>query len=406
MKVCVLCTDVDIPVLGSEGCSVKIRQFCDTLIEQGHDVVVLCAWAGESDGAHTEARIEEIQPEGAARSAWDALARDPAVLDANLERDLRSLMMNDWLLESGARVLEAERPQLVYERYALFGLAGAELARHVGAAHLLEVNAPLCREQEGYEKFPLIRTAEALEGEIMRSAGSVLAVSAWVRDFALGYGVDPKRIELMPNGVAAHFAGTFSGEAVRERLGLSGSRVVGYLGSFQPWHDISGLVDVFAHLRERNRDLQLLLVGDGPEREAIADHASAVSLSDAVVMTGHVEPDQVPDHIAAMDVAVSPYREREDFYFSPLKLFECMAVGRPNVAARIGQIEEVVDDGQTGVLYPAGDTRALGTVLDSVLADPERGKRIGEAGRRKVLSEHTMAANAERVVGLAEEGIA
>lgn len=402
MKICFLCADVDIPIMGSEGCSVKIRQFCDTLIDQGHDVSIACAWIGESDGAHTKARVEEIRPNGSDAAVWSALESEPAVTEANLERDLRSIMINGWLRTHGRDVLGAAKPDLVYERYALFGHAGAELARELGAAHLLEVNAPLCREQEGYEKFPLIRTAEAVEGEILRSAGTVVTVSAWLAEFALQHGVERDRVEVMPNGVAPYFAGTFSGAEVRARLGLDERRVIGYLGSFQPWHDLDGLVEAFARVRQSDADVRLLLVGGGPEREAIARKVESLSLSEDVVITGHLPPDEIPEHIAAMDVAVSPYASRADFYFSPLKLFECMAVGTPNVAARVGQIEEVVDDGETGLLYPPGDSAALARVLRRVLNEPGHAQTVGAAGRQKVLAEHTMAANAERVVGLAE----
>jgi glycosyltransferase involved in cell wall biosynthesis len=401
VRICFLCTDVDVPLLGDEGCSVKIRQFCDTLVGQGHEVVVLCAWLGESATARIAAPVHELRPGGADAAAWAALERDPAVLEANLERDLRSLFLNHWLQSEGARLLEDDAPDLVYERYALFGHAGAELARELGAAHLLEVNGPLCREQEGYEKFPLIRTAEALEPSIIRTAGAVVAVSPWVRDFAHGHGA--AEVHLVPNGVAPSFERPASGATVRDRLGLGSRPVVGYVGSFQPWHDVDGLVEAFARLRH---DARLLLVGHGPDRANAEALAARLGVSDRTVFTGHVDPDEVPSHVAAMDVAVAPYRDTADFYFSPLKLFECMASGTATVAARTGQIEDVVSSGENGLLYEPGDANSLASTVGGLLDDPRRAAALGAAGRELVLAEHTMAANAERVVALAERQLA
>jgi glycosyltransferase involved in cell wall biosynthesis len=187
---------------------------------------------------------------------------------------------------------------------------------------------------------------------------------------------------------------------MRARLGLADAPVVGYVGSFQDWHDVNGLVDAFRSLPS---DARLLLVGHGPGREAAHEGVAELGLADRAVFTGHVPPEEVPELIAAMDVAVAPYREQSDFYFSPLKLFECMAAGTATVAAAIGQIGEVVDSGVNGLLYEPGDSRGLAAAIATLLDDRALARSIGEAGRDLVLSRHTMAANAERAVALAEQ---
>jgi glycosyltransferase involved in cell wall biosynthesis len=394
VRISFLCTDVEIPILGDEGCSVKIRQFCDTLAAQGHDVTVACAWLGEGEW-RTGVNVIELEPDGASAATLAALERDPAILEANLERDLRSLAINHWLLSAGADLLDGA--ELIYERYALFGFAGAEVAHAVGAAHLLELNSPLCREQEGYVKFPLIRTAERLETEILRQAGAVIAVSPWLREYALEAGAED--VHLVPNGVASVFDQPASGVGVRARLGLGDAPVVGYVGSFQHWHDLEGLVHAVLRLSD---DVRLLFVGHGPARERVEAVAAELGISERTVFAGHVDPGKVPEHLAAMTAAVVPYRPTTDFYFSPLKLFECMAAGVPTVAAAIGQIEEVIDDGKTGLLYAPGDGDALAGALRRVVSDPRTAKEIGAAGRKLVLDRHTMAANVNRVVALAE----
>ena len=124
-----------------------------------------------------------------------------------------------------------------------------------------------------------------------------------------------------------------------------------------------------------------------------------------MIYTGLVPHESVPDYLAAMDVAVVPYRMTDDFFFSPLKLFECMAVGVPTVAAALGQITEVIDDGETGWLYPAGDNDALADRIWTILRSPEMARTVGLAGREKILRHHTWRRVAERIVDIAESRI-
>jgi glycosyltransferase involved in cell wall biosynthesis len=77
------------------------------------------------------------------------------------------------------------------------------------------------------------------------------------------------------------------------------------------------------------------------------------------------------------------------FYFSPLKVLEYMAAGLPVVASRIGQLAELVEDGRSGILCPAGDAAALADALDALRRDPALGARLGAAGREAALRRHS-----------------
>jgi glycosyltransferase involved in cell wall biosynthesis len=404
MRIAYVCSDIDVPVLGTEGCSLHVRDLIAALAGAGHEVLLLCANVGDRDAGAIHADVHEIAPRGAQATAWSALEEDPAVLNHHLERDLRSLAWNGWLLEQGSELLESYRPNVVYERFALFGWAGLELARRFGIPHLLEVNAPLWIEQLGYERFTLMATAEKLEWDVVSGSNAVLAVSPWLRAWALEHGAAASSTHVIPNGVDGSLfaADRLDGLDARARYGLSESRVVGYVGSFQSWHHVRGLLAAFAPLARADPLLRLVLVGDGPERSAAAHVAGELGIDGAVTFTGHVGHAEAVGLIAAMDVAVVPYARVEDFYFSPLKLFECMAAGKPTVAAAIGQIVDVVDHGRTGVLYPPGDDAALGSALVELLADPQRAGEIGAAARREIVASRTWDAVAREVVQVAE----
>lgn len=404
MKFAYLCSDVEIPLLGDEGCSIHIREIVNALVELGHEVVVFCAWKGDSSGPVVSVPVYSFESDDGAELPLHCLRQDPVVRRYQLDRDLTALSFNWWMQGEGLSILERERPDVVYERFALFGWAGLTVSRKLDIPLMLEVNSPLREEQAGYDKFVLTRMAELIEGEVLRGADTVLPVSRWLKEWTQKQGVAPNRIHVMPNGVSErHFANQESGERIRQRLRLAGRRVIGYVGSFQQWHDVPGLLTAFQQLHRENSELRLLLVGDGEQREDIVSLVDASGLKNAVVMTGSVPFDEVPLYVAAMDIPVVPYSNIPDFYFSPIKLFESMASGRPTVAAALGQIAELVEHRRTGWLYKPGDVNALADGLRALLHTPDLAAAIGQAGREVIVNRYTWKGIATRIVELAEE---
>lgn len=106
--------------------------------------------------------------------------------------------------------------------------------------------------------------------------------------------------------------------------------------------------------------------------------------------------------LTSMDVAVAPYPALDDFYFSPLKIFEYMAAGRAIVASAIGQIGDLITDGITGLLYPPGDTAALSAALQRLADDPVLRVQLGKAARQAVVQNHTWDGVAGRILKIAE----
>jgi glycosyltransferase involved in cell wall biosynthesis len=404
LRIGYLCSDVDIALFGNEGCSVKIREFTDALVEAGHDVFIVCSWLGDGIERDTKARVYHIEPKGLDGVIWKHLERETLVENDQLERDLRSIMINLWLKQEVASLFRREAPDLLYECYSLFGYGGVDIARQLGIPLVLEINAPLCQEQAGYEKFPFTRTAEAMEPEIFGRADVVVGVSEWMRRFAVSRGARPERTHALPNGVGRHFCEPASGDAVRARYGLVGKRVIGHVSSFHWWHDVDGLITAFQALRAGDPELRLLLVGHGPRREQAEKTVQRLGLQSDVIFTGHVPHKEVPAFIAALDVAAAVFVPQlgNELYGSPMKLFEYMAVGTPTVATAIGQISELIEDRQTAWLCRPGDLNDLRDGLAKLLYTPDLARRIGQAGREKALSEYTWRAISAKILSLAE----
>jgi glycosyltransferase involved in cell wall biosynthesis len=120
-----------------------------------------------------------------------------------------------------------------------------------------------------------------------------------------------------------------------------------------------------------------------------------------VIFTGAVAHEAVPALLDACDILASPHvplTDGSEFFGSPTKLFEYMAVGKGIVASRLGQIGEVLEHEQTALLVEPGDTAALATAIQRLVDSHELRTRLGFKAREVVVQKHTWKHNAQRVL--------
>jgi len=161
----------------------------------------------------------------------------------------------------------------------------------------------------------------------------------------------------------------------RQTWGLKGRPVIGTIARLNSLKGQEFLVRAVPGLLKEFPDLAALLVGEGPDRAALVKLAYSLKIEDHVVIAPSVEDTRIP--LAAMDLFVYPSL-REGF---GLAIVEAMAAGVPVVATQSGGPSDIIEQGVSGVLVPPGDAEALGAVVRSLLADPERRRRIAQAAR-------------------------
>jgi glycosyltransferase involved in cell wall biosynthesis len=325
-------------------------------------------------------------------------------MKTRIRQELRNLLYNLTLYDKARDDLRAHRVDFIYERYALFSYAGVRLARELGVPHILEVNAPLAYEQEKMRGLEMKELAREAERRIFRETGRVIVVSRQLQEFVASCGVPESRIHILPNAVdPQRFAPLDDGHenSVRAQYQLRGKRVIGFVGSLKPWHGTETLLEAFRSLHAQAPGTHLLIVGDGPGREALEQYAQSDGLNGAVTFPGNVPYDEIPHYLAAMDVTVAPYIPNENFYFSPIKIFEYMMMAKPVVAGRIGQVEEMIADGETGLLYEPGNIEQLTAALTRLASDAELSRRIGAKAKAWVQQERTWDNNARQVIEIA-----
>jgi glycosyltransferase involved in cell wall biosynthesis len=296
----------------------------------------------------------------------------------------------------------ARRSDMIYQRHARFSLVGALLSRLTGVPLFLEYNGSQQFVGRYWNPTPLKHQLAQCEEAALRTAARILVVSEVDRKNLVARGIEPERVILNPNGVAVEQFANGGGSEVRRKFGFADDDfVIGFVGSFGPWHGAPVLARAFCLVVDGVPHARLVLVGEGHELEATRQILAEAGVEKRVVYAGQVPPSEIPTYLDACDVLASPHVPLPDgveFFGSPTKLFEYMASGRAIVASCLGQIADVLEHGRTGWLVPPGDVHALALGLKRLADAPDLRRELGGRARRTAQEFHTWRRNAECVI--------
>jgi glycosyltransferase involved in cell wall biosynthesis len=404
MRILYLCFDPSIDLGAETGGAVHVRAMIRAMQELGHELTVLgtCVSRAEWIESQTGARVIPCGIARLNRALGRAIRKADKVLRRRPRRfpDAVRLLHNAAFFRKAAKVARRFSPDFIYERYSLWGMAGLTLAKRCGVPLALEVNAPLVYEQQRYrQKLAWPRFAQWMERRVWRAADPVIAVSEPLHNHLEEAGVAPERIRILPNAVDADWFALDAGK-IRppQDLEKCDKFVVGFVGSFKVWHGADFLLSVFEDFHKMEPLSRLLLIGDGPLKEMLQERAYRAGLAKAVVFTGIVPHEEIRRYLAAVDVAVAPYPAVENFYYSPLKLFEYLAAGVAVVASSTGQVSQLIRHRVNGLLYQPGDREALLRCLGELRKDAPLREELGK-NAKKTGAAFTWERNAARVIG-------
>lgn len=192
-------------------------------------------------------------------------------------------------------------------------------------------------------------------------------------------GLDESRVSSIPTGIDTVRFGPGDRLEARQALGLTTvGPLIGIVATLRSWKGHEYLLDAFARLK--NTESQLIIVGDGPQHDAIRRRITAWGLDSRVTMAGQ-QRDVVP-WLRSMDVFALPSYANEGV---PQALMQAMACGLAVISTPVGGITEAITDGEDGILVQPRDSQALAQTLENLLLDPERRKAIGARARETAL---------------------
>lgn len=243
------------------------------------------------------------------------------------------------------------------------------------------------------------RATRALETWAVRRADQVVTICQGLREDLMARGIPSDKIGVVPNAVDAEVfsQGGPADPELRVRLGLTGNRVVGFIGSFYAYEGLDLLIGTLPRLLELDRDIRVLLVGGGPQETHLKAQAQALGVADKVVFTGRVPHAQVGQYYDQIDLLAYPRQPmRLTNLVTPLKPLEAMAQGRLFIASDVGGHKELIEDGRTGLLFRAGDVRDLADKVVAAFNLPAGGEELRRSARRFVEEERTWVRSVAR----------
>ncbi|HYE28218.1 MAG TPA: TIGR04063 family PEP-CTERM/XrtA system glycosyltransferase [Allosphingosinicella sp.] len=315
-------------------------------------------------------------------------------------REIRALARR---LDALAR--EWRPDQLHVHSPVLNALAALPVARRLGLPLLYEIRAfwedaavGNGTGREGSARYRLIRR---LETWAAKRADAVAVICDGLRRDLIGRGIAPEKIIVAPNGVDLGLFGNplAADRNLARRLGLGSADVVGFIGSFYDYEGLDDLIAAMPLLLGKRPKAHLLLVGGGPMEDALKAQAEASPARERIHFVGRVPHEQVERYYGLIDILAYPRKAmRLTELVTPLKPLEAMAQRKLVVASNVGGHRELIEDGVTGTLFPAGDPRALADALDALFANRGRWDERRETARAFVERDRNWSSNISRYI--------
>lgn len=234
------------------------------------------------------------------------------------------------------------------------------------------------------------RLSRALESYALKHVQAITTICEGLRTDILQRGISADKVTVIPNAVNIEdfqLDGEYEQQLAAD-LGLDGKVILGFIGSFYAYEGLDVLLHAMPAMLAVNPQIRVLLVGGGPQEQALKALANTLGISAKVVFTGRVPHDQVQRYYNLIEVLVYPrLRMRLTELVTPLKPLEAMAQGRLLAASDVGGHRELIADGKTGILFEANNADALAQKVLALIADPSCWPALRTAARQFVETE-------------------
>ena len=342
-------------------------EIAKNLAEMGNDLLVLATGYAPRDGANHGLNVKFI-PSGR-----------PRLLSYLWAEFLRAFYL--------PFLIWKWHPDVLYTRRDRFEFLPPIWARLFRVPYVTEVHGVIQKEariRNASRWYVLLLMLAERLGCAM--ATRVICVTSGIKDeLTSTYHLKDSKLMVIPNGANTELFRPLDKAQCRRRLGLEHDGFyVGFAGSFYPWQGLETLVDSARHNKEQGSpEIKYLLVGDGAEESNLRRKVTQHGLEHQVRFMGRVPYDDVPYYVNAFDLC---YLSRENYagVFSPLKLYEYLACGKPVIASRTDGVTEVIEEGHCGYLFEPANAAELAATISQSFDERATLDKLGINGRRLV----------------------
>lgn len=369
----------------------RTRAIMKAQIASGLTVAGVTGVRQDQHGFEAQAPLEQVDGLDFFRTLADAHGPSPV-------REWREIAV---FADRIAEVVREWQPDVLHAHSpALNGMAALRVAQRTGIPLLYEIRAfwedAAVGNGTGRENSPRYWLVRQLENHVVNSADAVAVICEGLKSDLVARGTAPEKITVSPNGVdmALFGAPPPADAALRSQLGLDRKSVLGFVGSFYDYEGLDDLISAMPMLQEIYPRAHLLLVGGGPMEEALKYQAAHSAAASCISFTGRVPHEEVERYYGLMDVMVYPRKSmRLTELVTPLKPLEAMAQGRMVAASDVGGHKELIADGMTGRLFPAGNPREIAQKLGDLLKNRDHWPQIIENAKKFVEADRNWSSN-------------
>lgn len=285
-----------------------------------------------------------------------------------------------------------QKPDLIYVRYALFDYAPIRIAKKFKVPLVLEVNNPLVYIAQKYEKLCFVNLAKRLENKIFLNSDAIISVSNTLKNYIKN--TEKNKIYVIHNGVDLNKFKPKNSKDIREKYNLKNKIVIGFVGSFSPWHGLCDLLKTANKIVKRNKNIHFLIVGDGKQKKILVDFVNKNNLNQYVTFVNNIPHSDIPSYVSSMDITIMP---NSNFSGSPLKIFEYLAMKKPCIAMSTPAIKEIITHGYDG--YLINDVSELNDAIPKLIEDKVLREKLGKNGRKTILErDYTWDNNVKKII--------
>lgn len=296
-------------------------------------------------------------------------------------------------IEDVARI---EKPNLLHPHSpVLNALPSLWVGRKLGIPVVYEVRAfweDAAVDHRTYHKDSLkYKITQYLETWACKHANQVAVLCNGIKKDLVRRGIREEKLTVVFNGINPNdFHPCKPDTEFARSLGITGRKVLGFIGSFYRYEGLDLLVEAVGRMSATRDDLILLLVGGGETEEELRGQIERMKLQSRIILPGRFSHERIPGIYSLIDILVYPrYSMRLTELVTPLKPLEAMAMGKPLVASDIGGHRELIQEGSTGLLFKPGDVSSLVATLQRLLDDGELRSKLAMQGTYWVSQNHT-----------------
>lgn len=309
----------------------------------------------------------------------------------------------------------------IYQRYNGFSFCGAYIAKRKNIPFILEFNSSDVWKIKNWKnndtflkwglkvlyynifKLPVVC---AIEKYNLDSASYIVVVSDALKDILLKFGVSKDKIIVNPNGINENKYNPKVGcDEVRQKYDLENKIIIGFIGTFGQWHGAENIALSFGELLKKypecKNKVKLFMIGDGIRMRAVKKYILEFGLQDDVSLAGLIPQELGAKFLNACDILVNatvPNPDGSEFFGSPTKLFEYMAMGKAIICSDMAQMSEILEHGKTAYMVEPGNIDELMAAMKKLIDDKELRYHLGINAREEVLQKYTWDKHVDKIL--------